>query len=409
MKIRIATAAASLVFGVCAAGIAIAQVAGSWPQVTRADLEACRTVISQAHKKEYDFINANIATYCTPGKGDYSAESCKGQREWLAETKAVDDVDWYYKGNGRCEMSDYPCFGPGLYNDPQEGENAEYWAKHFIESAAKSQAVTPSMELWDATDAAGNCTAGIWVKKLNAAGGVSSFKARAQPAQPVQPARPVAAAPIKASDPTFQSNLKTFGDQQLLALVDELLSTGNIDVAKLARNALLQRFPDSPLTITVAQRLADAIKTAPAAAPPPPPPLAVQNVTGQRVFMNNEASVIQAFAKVGFNLAQSPDNPKELRQDKNYFTVWIADCDTAPCKALQIRGQYLPTPMPSKARLDEWNAGKLYGRGYLSGGFVTFDMIIPIPSKGIDLDDLKESIDRFVTQSDYFYTAVTKP
>mgnify|MGYP006988314389 FL=1 len=125
--------------------------------------------------------------------------------------------------------------------------------------------------------------------------------------------------------------------------------------------------------------------------------------------MNNEASVIQAFAKVGFNLAQSPDNPKELRQDKNYFTVWIADCDTAPCKALQIRGQYLPTPMPSKARLDEWNAGKLYGRGYLSGGFVTFDMIIPIPSKGIDLDDLKESIDRFVTQSDYFYTAVTKP
>ena len=157
------------------------------------------------------------------------------------------------------------------------------------------------------------------------------------------------------------------------------------------------------------QRLADAIKTAPAAAPPPPPPLAVQNVTGQRVFMNNEASVIQAFAKVGFNLAQSPDNPKELRQDKNYFTVWIADCDTAPCKALQIRGQYLPTPMPSKARLDEWNAGKLYGRGYLSGGFVTFDMIIPIPSKGIDLDDLKESIDRFVTQSDYFYTAVTKP
>ena len=140
------------------------------------------------------------------------------------------------------------------------------------------------------------------------------------------------------------------GDQQLLALVDELLSTGNIDVAKLARNALLQRFPDSPLTITVAQRLADAIKTAPAATPPPPPPLAVQSVTSQRVFLNNETAVVQAFAKVGFTIAQSPDNPRELRHDKNYFTVWIADCDTAPCKALQIRGQYLPTPMPSTRR-----------------------------------------------------------
>ncbi|HPI46682.1 MAG TPA: hypothetical protein PLH23_00330 [Hyphomonadaceae bacterium] len=399
MKIRIAAAAVCAAIGIAAAGIAIAQAA--WPQVTAADLQACRPAIAQFHKIQKEWLAKEVATYCTTGGADYRKDICDHRRNWLSLSKGLEDVAWYAESNEHCEDGEYPCFGPAIVNDERSG------ADYIIKMAGRQPAANASTDLWASADVADNCAAGLWVKKYNAAGGARGGGNSG--AQPVQPARPVATAPVKASDPTFQSNLKTFGDQQLLALVDELLSTGNIDVAKLARNALLQRFPDSPLTITVAQRLADAIKTAPAATPPPPPPLAVQSVTSQRVFLNNETAVVQAFAKVGFTIAQSPDNPRELRHDKNYFTVWIADCDTAPCKALQIRGQYLPTPMPSKARLDEWNAGKLYGRGYLSGGFVTFDMIIPIPSKGIDLDDLKESIDRFVTQSDYFYTAVTKP
>ena len=403
---RIAASAVCTFIGIATAGIAIAQT--SWPQVTRADLESCRTVISQAHRKEYDFINKDIANYCNAGP-NADAQNCKTMKDWLAETKAKDDVDWFYKGNGRCEMSDYPCFGPALYNDIRQGDDADYWGKIFLEHAARSQTITPGMEFWDATDAAGNCTATIWAKKFNAAGGGAAFRSPVpRPVQPAPAPTPVKSTNITANDPTFQSNIKTFGADQLLALTNELLATGNIDVATIARNALLQRFPDSPLVPVVAQLIANATKTAVPAATPTPPPvpkLTTPPPAGARIYINDGPAMVAAFAKAGVVLKQF-ETSTEYVEASNLFSAYISDCRADRCYAIQLIAKYAFNPMPASSKVQAWNIDKLYGRAFMTADRVKFDMIIPIPETGIEIQTIKDAVELYKDASGAFYDSV---
>lgn len=398
MKIRIAAAAVCTAIGMAAAGLAIAQAA--WPQVTVGDLQACRPAIAQFHKIQKDWLAKEVATYCTVGGADYRKDICDHRRNWLNLSKGQEDVAWYAESNEHCEEGDYPCFGPVVVNDERSG------ADYIIEKAGRQPRANAGTDLWAAAGEADRCTAGLWVKKYNAAGGARGGGSSG--VQPVQPAKPIAAGPITASDPTFQSNIKTFGADQLLALVNELLSTGNIDVAKLARNALLQRFPDSPLVPVVAQLITNASKPgAPAATPTPAPVSAPVTpvATGDRVFLNDGPSLISAFARAGVLMKAIP-NSEEFQEGSNLFSAYLSNCSNGTCHAVQLMAKYSFNPMPSFDKVHAWNLKKLYGRAYIDNNRANFDMVILIPNAGIDIKALEEAIVLYKDASSAFYDSV---
>jgi hypothetical protein len=405
MKTRTAATASCVVIAACIVGAANAQ---TWPQLTAADLEACRPVIAQAHQKEFAFIETNSADYCSPNGKWQSAESCKSQRDWLAETKAKDDVAWYFKGNGHCEASDYPCFGPEFFNDARTGAEATRWSQRFAEMAAEGVTITSNMEFYDAAEKADNCAAGLWVKKFKAGGAVVTPVAR--PAPPPAPA--AASTRIAASDPAFQSNLKNFGADQLLALTSELLQTGEIDLAKLARNALLARFPDSPLVPVVVQLITEAAKSgatpAPAPAPSTTPVSTANSPANGRFFISGPAELVAAFSRVGIG-TQRVGTTNEVRDNGNAFSAYPSNCVDGRCHAIQLLARYALEPLPANDRVQSWNTNKLYGRSYLSGKFVCFDMVATIPSSGIDDKTLQEAVALFKDAASAFYKEMTKP
>ena len=169
MKRRLVSVIAAAAATIGAAGLALAQV--PWPTLTKGDLQVCAPVYTEMHRLELDFIRNRVSEFCTQGSDYYSADSCKNQRDWLAESKARDALDWYYEGNEHCEGSDYTCFGPGLYNAPRTGEDAAYWSAQFAEDAKQSIQITPGMDFYEAATIADRCTAQVWVKKFRASGG----------------------------------------------------------------------------------------------------------------------------------------------------------------------------------------------------------------------------------------------
>jgi len=195
---NIATAAAAM--GVTAvAGLAIAQ--GAWTTVTKADLEVCRPIFAQAHRLEHDYIRAEADDYCLRSSQYFDEENCKTMQTWLAESRARDPVDWYFEGNGRCEGSDYPCFGPALYNDPRTGADAQRWIGYFEEDAADAKVITPGMDLWEATRVGNNCIARVWVQKYRSGKAPPAPVAAAPPPKPV----PVTGPPPAIAQPPASS------------------------------------------------------------------------------------------------------------------------------------------------------------------------------------------------------------
>lgn len=86
------------------------------------------------------------------------------------------------------------------------------------------------------------------------------------------PIASTAPTPKAGGDKTFESNLKTFAADQLLALVSTYIQTGQVDLAGQARAALVSRFPNSPLAPIAAQLIASAMQpaaTKPVVAPAP--------------------------------------------------------------------------------------------------------------------------------------------
>jgi hypothetical protein len=59
--------------------------------------------------------------------------------------------------------------------------------------------------------------------------------------------------------------------------------------------------------------------------------------------------------------------------------------------------------MPTHDRIVQWNRDKLYGRAYLNGTMVDFDMALKIPSAGIETPALQEQIALFIDASNAFY------
>lgn len=180
MKWRVAVAAAGAAGSLAVAGLGIAQ--GAWPTVTKADLEICRPIYAQAHASEQGYIQLQMNDYCQRGSQLYDPSNCQFMTDWMAETRAMDPLDWYYKGNGRCEGSDYPCFGPELYNTARAGEDATDWIAVFEDHAGDTTRITQGMEFWQAANVADNCTARVWVQKYRGAAPVSR-----QPAQAAAP------------------------------------------------------------------------------------------------------------------------------------------------------------------------------------------------------------------------------
>lgn len=415
MKIRTAATAVLTYFAVGAASVAIAQ--GAWPTLVKSDLEACRTVIAQIHKKEIAYLESDVPNYCSPNGKWKNEESCKSQKQFVAESKAQDDVAWFFTGNDHCEGSDYPCFGPGLFNDVRSGEEAAYWSQRFAEMAAEGTKIAPGEEFWEASFKGDNCLAGLWLKKAKASG----WKAPATVAQPTpqpapQPAPKATPAPaptqLTASDPGFQSNLKTYPADQLLALTNELISTGQIDLAKLARNALLQRFPDSPLVPIVAQLITNASKPGAPVATPAPAPATISNAsrapadTG-RIYINNLSQMTTAFARFGVTMNPVAGSTTEAQEGGNLFSGYLSDCRSdGQCWGLQLQARYSFSPMPTPDLVQSWNINKLYGRAYLANGRANFDMVLRIPKDGVDPKTLEDFVTLFKDASNAFYNLV---
>lgn len=192
MNGRIGTAVLAGLGALAAAGLALAQ--GAWTTVTKADLEVCRPIFTQIHQTEFAYIQAEMDRYCQRSSQYFDDRNCQTMQSWLAESRALDAVDWYFKGNGSCEGSDYPCFGPALFNDPRTGEDAQRWISYFEEDAADASTLTPGMELWDATRIGNNCIAKVWVRKYHGASSPAPAPLAAAP-----PPKP---APVAAPTPT---------------------------------------------------------------------------------------------------------------------------------------------------------------------------------------------------------------
>lgn len=412
MKIRTAATAAFTYIALGATSIAIAQA--TWPQLTRSDLEACRTVLAKAHQSEFAYIQSEVDTYCSTSSKLRDDQDCKTERQWLAETKAQDDVAWFFKGQEHCEGSDYPCFGPGLFNDARSGPDAADWSQRFAEMAAEGTTITPGMEFWEAARKGDNCLAGLWVKKAKAAGFKTTAVVQSPPPPPPAPVK-AAPAPAKltASDPGFQSNLKTYGADQLLALTNELIETGSIDLARLARNALLQRFPDSPLVPIVAQLITNASKPgAPTGSPAPssnatPAPSTGATGSVERVQINTLSQMTAAFARFGVVMNPVAGSTVEAQEGNNYFSGYLSDCRSdGHCWGLQLQARYSFPQMPSGDVVQSWNRNKLYGRAYYNGDKVNFDMVLRIPQEGIDINVLSDFVTLYKDASNAFYNMV---
>lgn len=191
MDSRIGVALLAACGALAAAGLAIAQ--GAWTTVSRVDLEVCRPVFAQVHAAEHAYIQAEIDRYCRRGSQYFDDRNCQTAQAWMAESRVRDPVDWYFEGNGSCEGSDYPCFGPALFNDPRTGEEARRWIGYFEDAAADASPITPDMELGEAARIGDNCIAKVWVGKYR--GGATPAPA------PLAPA-PLVAAPVAPPAPT---------------------------------------------------------------------------------------------------------------------------------------------------------------------------------------------------------------
>ncbi len=170
-----------------AAGLAIAQ--GPWTTVTKDDLAICAPIFDEVHRLELIDYQKNVMRYCTNGDRDFDEDTCKDTTEGFAESQARNSLDWFYEGNARCEGSDYPCFGPALYNTPRMGEEADRWINTFTDDARKPARVTPDMTLRDAAFEGDRCIAQVWVRKYRAGGGTVGL---------TPPQAPVASAPVAA-------------------------------------------------------------------------------------------------------------------------------------------------------------------------------------------------------------------
>jgi hypothetical protein len=214
MRWRLVTAVVAAAGAISVAGLAIAQ--GPWTTVSKADLAICAPIYSEAHRIELDYIRKEASSSCTLTSDSYSADTCKEMRDWLAQSAAADPLDWYYEGNEHCEGSDYPCFGPGLYNDPRTGADAATWTANFVEDARQQARITPDMNFSAAARVADSCTAQVWVKKHFPAGGIPV-------AAPPPPAAPLVQAPPAGTDVTACIKAKA-PDAEQLAKCDGVLT-----------------------------------------------------------------------------------------------------------------------------------------------------------------------------------------
>jgi hypothetical protein len=319
---------------------------------------------------------------------------------------------WYYKGNGGCG-GDYPCFGVAVVNDPRSGEEEIRWVEIFERNIADmGTTISPGTDFWDASRVVDNCTTAIWLQKYKA------WRSGAPAPLPVQPQlQQVAARPVSASDPAFNTKLQTSQPDQLVQLAQELISTGQIDLAKLARNALMSRFPDDPLVPTMVDLLLKASAPAPAPAPAAPTPVAMPApavapafaasappATG-RLFVTDAASLTAAFARVGYTLVPTSDASR-LQDSQNRFNAYVLGCNGSTCSGIQLLAEYSFSPLPAHDRIVQWNRDKLFGRAYLRGNMVAFDMALMIPSTGLEPGVLKEQIDLYLDATSVFYNFV---
>ena len=242
-----------------------------------------------------------------------------------------------------------------------------------------------------------------------AASGVG--KVAAGPAAPAKVAA-ASAAPVKitANDPGFQSNLKTYAADQLLSLAQEFIQSGEIDLAKLARNALLQRFPDSPLVPVVAELIANEPATiekdTTAYTTEPTNTSNGSRPAGQRVHIANVSQLIDAFARVGVTMNPEAGSTTAARESTNAYLAYVSDCRDGECRGIQLLAPHLFATLPSYNLVQSWNLDRLYGRAYISGDRVNFDMVLRIPKEGLDLKTLEDFIAVYKSSNSSFYNMV---
>lgn len=130
---------------------------------------------------------------------------------------------------------------------------------------AAATAVAVPTELEGAPEAADAAPAAVTPEPAEAAslpgtaeGPTASPVVAVAPLPAPVPAPVVAQIPAAAPSPPAAAQLGDMGAGELFALADELDEQGQTDQARAARRALIARFPDSPLALLAAQRLAGA-------------------------------------------------------------------------------------------------------------------------------------------------------
>lgn len=144
----------------------------SWPQLKPADLAACQHKIADFHKKEIAYIVRLMAPDCDPSNKDRIAiNNCATYKQWLQKSIATDDMAWWFKGNGSCEASDYPCFGPDLFNDVGPGKDDQQRSLDLIHTMAQHKpkgAQDNQMDLYSMSFVIDKCVAKVWLAKYEA-------------------------------------------------------------------------------------------------------------------------------------------------------------------------------------------------------------------------------------------------
>jgi hypothetical protein len=123
------------------------------------DLGQCKNEIAEFHRLEIDYWKVQATEACTEKD---SAANCEVYRDLIAKSSSKSNLAWLLEGNGTCNGSDYPCFGPEGYNsDYMTGDLLRQWADpKFIEGLEKTGAA-----LWDYSSTVEHCIAKIRLAK----------------------------------------------------------------------------------------------------------------------------------------------------------------------------------------------------------------------------------------------------
>ena len=127
---------------------AVASTASNWPRLAPAEFAACGREMRLFRGYVQVLRDADVRAQCQAGGEDVVAcdaaglnckkgNPCTDARREAEAEKAGSDVDWYLRGNSRCEGARYPCWGESVVNgNPVTDADRQAWLAGQTDNAA---------------------------------------------------------------------------------------------------------------------------------------------------------------------------------------------------------------------------------------------------------------------------------